>query len=147
MKKLLIGIAGLIAVIILAVIILVFSGVRVWNKLNRNFQMVEGAKSHYSAALNTCTEKIKGVWEIANQYMNHESETFNAVTEARSGYETASEAYSKAASENKGTEELTKAGAEVVKAAMAFRIQVEAYPNSRRRNIAGEHAQHGSRRQ
>jgi len=120
-------------VIILVVIVLSFvmSSVGVWNKLNREYQAVEGGKSHYSAALNTCTEKIKGVWEIANQYMKHESETFIAVTQARSGYDTAKEAFEKAAAEGKGTEELTKAGTEVVKAAMAFRIQVEAYPQLR----------------
>ena len=119
--------------IILVVIVLSFamSAVGVWNKLNREYQAVEGGKSHYSAALNTCTEKIKGVWEIANQYMKHESETFIAVTQARSGYDTAKEAFEKAAAEGKGTEELTKAGTEVVKAAMAFRIQVEAYPQLR----------------
>lgn len=131
MTKASIGIA--IAVIILVVIVLSFamSAVGVWNKLNREYQAVEGGKSQYSAALNTCTEKIKGVWEIANQYMKHESETFIAVTQARSGYDTAKDAFEKAASEGKDTEELTKAGSEVVKAAMAFRIQVEAYPQLR----------------
>jgi hypothetical protein len=72
-------VVALIAVAVLS------STVGVWNKLNRNYQMVEGGKSHYSAALNTCTEKIKGVWEIANQYMEHESATFIAVAQARSG--------------------------------------------------------------
>jgi LemA protein len=131
MTKTSIGIA--IAVIILVVIVLSFamSAVGVWNKLNREYQAVEGGKSQYSVALNTCTEKIKGVWEIANQYMKHESETFIAVTQARSGYDTAKDAFEKAAAEGKGTEELTKAGSEVVKAAMAFRIQVEAYPQLR----------------
>ncbi|HEY5133961.1 MAG TPA: LemA family protein [Candidatus Krumholzibacteriaceae bacterium] len=131
MTKASIGIA--IVAIILVVIVLSFamSAVGVWNKLNREYQAVEGGKSHYSAALNTCTEKIKGVWEIANQYMKHESETFIAVTQARSGYDTAKDAFETAAAEGKGTEELTKAGTEVVKAAMAFRIQVEAYPQLR----------------
>jgi hypothetical protein len=127
------SIAIAIVVILLVIVALSFvsSAVGVWNKLNKNYQTVEGAKSRYSAALNTCTEKIKGVWEIANQYMKHESETFIAVAQARSGYETAREAFEKAAAEGKDTEELTKAGTEVVKAAMAFRIQVEAYPQLR----------------
>jgi len=131
MTKASIGIA--IVVIILVVIALSFamSAVGVWNKLNREYQAVEGGKSQYSAALNICTEKIKGVWEIANQYMKHESETFIAVTQARSGYDTAREAFEKAAAEGKDTEALTQAGSEVVKAAMAFRIQVEAYPQLR----------------
>jgi LemA protein len=119
--------------IIVVILVLAFTSttVGVWNKLNKNYQAVQGAQSHYSAALNTCTEKIKGVWEIANQYMKHESETFQAVTEARSGYDAAKDAYEKAAAGGGGTEELTKAGAEAVRAAMAFRIQVEAYPQLR----------------
>jgi LemA protein len=126
-----IGTAAVIIVIVLIALVAVSSGVGVWNKLNQNYQAVEGSKSQYSAALNTCTEKIKGVWEITNQYMDHESETFRAVAQARSGYDVARDAFEKAAAEGKGTEELTKAGTEVVSAAMAFRIQVEAYPQLR----------------
>jgi hypothetical protein len=125
-------VVALIAVAVLS------STVGVWNKLNRNYQMVEGGKSHYSAALNTCTEKIKGVWEIANQYMEHESATFIAVAQARSGYDEARDAFEKAATEGKSTEELTRAGTDVVRAAMAFRIQVEAYPQLRAAETAQE---------
>lgn len=121
----------IVIVVAIVAIALVSSVVGVWNTLNARYQGVEGAKSHYSAALNTCTEKIKGVWEIANQYMAHESETFRAVTEARSGYEAARDAFETAAAEGKGTGDLTKAGTDVVRAAMAFRIQVEAYPQLR----------------
>jgi hypothetical protein len=131
MKQSSAGVFVLVIVLVIVAIALVSSVVGVWNKLNRSYQGVEGAKSHYSAALNTCTEKIKGVWEIANQYMEHESKTFKAVTEARSGYEAAREAFETAAAEGKGTEDLTKAGTDVVRAAMAFRIQVEAYPQLR----------------
>lgn len=138
MTKKSIGIAMVVIVIVLIAISFLSSAVGVWNKLNRNYQMVEGGKSHYSAALNTCTEKIKGVWEIANQYMKHESETFIAVAQARSGYDAARDAFEKAATEGKDTEELTKAGTEVVKAAMAFRIQVEAYPELRAAETAQE---------
>ena len=131
MSKGVIGILAVFGIIAVAVVILIFSGIGVWNNLNRNFQTVGGAQSHYSAALNICTEKIKGVWDIANQYMAHESETFKAVAEARSGYTAAAEAFSKATSEGKGAEELTKTGSDAVRAALAFRIQVEAYPQLR----------------
>lgn len=131
MTKASIGCMVLVVIIALVAIGFLSSGVGVWNTLNKEYQGVEGAKSQYSAALNTCTEKIKGVWEITNQYMKHESETFIAVAQARSGYEAAREAFEKAAAEGKGTEELTKAGTDVVNAAMAFRIQVEAYPELR----------------
>jgi hypothetical protein len=138
MTKKSISIAVVLIVMAILAISIVSSGVGVWNKLNRNYQAVEGGKSHYSAALNTCTEKIKGVWEIANQYMKHESETFIAVAQARSGYDTAREAFEKAAAEGKDTGALTQAGTEVVKAAMAFRIQVEAYPELRAVETAQE---------
>ena len=128
MTKASIGIAAVIIVIVLIALGFASSMVGVWNRLNRDYQAVEGGRSQYSAALNTCTEKIKGVWEITNQYMEHESETFMAVARARSGYEAARDTFEKAAVEGKDTEELTKAGTEVVSAAMAFRIQVEAYP-------------------
>lgn len=138
MTKKSISVAVVLIVIAILAISVVSSVVGVWNKLNRSYQAVEGGKSHYSAALNTCTEKIKGVWEIANQYMKHESETFIAVAQARSGYDTAREAFEKAAAEGKDTEELTQAGTEVVKAAMAFRIQIEAYPQLRAVETAQE---------
>jgi LemA protein len=138
MTKKSIGVVVVLIVIVILAISIVSSVVGVWNKLNRDYQAVEGGKSHYSAALNTCTEKIKGVWEIANQYMKHESETFIAVAQARSGYDTAREAFEKAAAEGKDTEALTQAGTEVVKAAMAFRIQVEAYPELRAAETAQE---------
>ncbi len=138
MTKKSISVAVVLIVIVILAISVVSSFVGVWNKLNRDYQAVEGGKSHYSAALNTCTEKIKGVWEIANQYMKHESETFIAVAQARSGYDTAREAFEKAAAEGRDTEALTQAGTEVVKAAMAFRIQVEAYPELRAVETAQE---------
>ncbi len=131
MTKASVGIAVLVIAILLIGMGVLSSIVGVWNNLNREFQTVEGAKSQYSAALNTCTEKIKGVWEITNQYMKHESETFIAVAQARSGYEAARDAFEKAAAEGKGTNELTKTGTDVVNAAMAFRIQIEAYPELR----------------
>jgi len=116
-----------IVVLIVGAFIVIGSLIGVFNTLNRNYQNVGGAKSQYSAALNVCSEKIKGVWEITNQYMNHESQTFKAVAEARSGYAAAAEAYKTAV--NSGNEkELTQAGAGVVQAALAFRIQIEAYP-------------------
>jgi len=105
--------------------------VSVWNTLNANYQAVNGARSKYSAALSTCTEKIKGVWAITNQYMDHESKTFKAVAEARSGYDAATRAFEQALKQGKGTKELTQAGTGVVQAALAFRIQIEAYPQLR----------------
>jgi LemA protein len=131
MKKVGIG-CGVILVILLIVAISLFSTYRgTWDTLNQKYQAVQGGKSHYSAALNTTTQKIQGVWEIANQYMKHESQTFQNVARARSGFDTATKAFEDALNNEKGSETLTRAGADVVNAAMAFRIQIEAYPQLR----------------
>ncbi len=131
MKKFLIIAAVLVVVFLAVALILGSSIVSVWNTLNQNHQAVKGGESHYSAALATCTEKIKGVWEISNQYLEHESETFKAVAAARSGYQAAADEFESAVSEGKDTKELTRAGTQAVQAAMAFRIQIEAYPQLR----------------
>lgn len=132
MFKVFVYIVIAVALLVMIVGIIALSSVPgVWNKFNTNLQTADAGKSLYSAALNTCTEKIKGVWASANQYMDHESNTFKGVAEARSGYEAAADAFKKAAEEGKGTKELTQAGAGVVQAALAFRIQIEAYPNLR----------------
>lgn len=119
-----------ILVIVFFILITFFSVIGVWNNLNTKLQTVKGAESGYSSALNVCSEKIKGVWEIANQYMDHESKTFTEVAKARSGYQAAVDAFEKA-SKNKDIKALTQSGQEVVQAAMAFRIQIEAYPQLR----------------
>jgi len=130
--------AGIILAIIV-VIVLIFGGsiVGVWNNLNRNYQEVGGGESHYSAALNTCTQKVEGVWTIANQYMKHESETFKGVAQARSGYQAAADAFEAAAKQG-DTEKMTEAGKGVVQAALAFRVQIEAYPQLRAVETAQE---------
>ncbi len=113
-----------IAVILLAIILIV---VGTYNSLNSKYQAVNSAKSKYSSAINVCSEKIKGVWQMADQYMKHEAATFKAVTEARSGWDKSLEKYKKSL-QGSDSKELTKAGAGVVQAALAFRIQIEAYP-------------------
>jgi hypothetical protein len=131
MRGLQIG-CGIIAVVLVLLVIIAFgSYVSVYNGLNAKYQAVNGARSHYSSALNVCSEKIQGVWEIANQYMKHESATFTRVAEARSGYQAAVKSYEAALQSGKGTRALTEAGTGAVQAALAFRIQVEAYPQLR----------------
>jgi len=120
-----------VGVILIIVLIFAVSYGGTWNTLNAKYQEVNGGKSKYSAALNTCTQKIQGVWEIANQYMAHESKTFENVAKARSGYETATKAFEAALQGGAGEKALTQAGSDVVNAALAFRIQIEAYPQLR----------------
>jgi len=115
-------------VIVLVIVGSIYTGT--WNQLNGKYQAVSGAKSRYSAALTTCTQKIKGVWAIADQYLSHESATFENVAKARSGYDAATKAFEAALKEG-DTKVLTQAGTDVVNAALAFRIQIEAYPQLR----------------
>lgn len=131
MKIWLIGCGVIAGILILLLIIGLSSYVSVYNNLNSKFQTVNGAKSHYSSALNICSQKIEGVWEIANQYMKHESATFTQVAEARSGYQAAAKSYEDAVSSGKDSKTLTETGAGAVQAALAFRIQIEAYPQLR----------------
>lgn len=121
---------GTIVWIIIGVIVffLVVSLISTYNSLNRKFQNVGSAKSQYSSALNNCTEKIRGVWEITNQYLAHEAKTLEEVIRARNNYAMAAEAY-EAAQKKGDTKAMTEAGAGVIKSALAFQVQIEAYPN------------------
>ena len=124
-------------VVLLIILVLLFFGFLgifgaykgVWNRLNIMNQKVEGGKSAYSASLNVCTQKIKGVWTIANQYIKHESKTFENVAKARAGYFQATEQF-EALAKNPNTpiKELTTVGAKTIQSALAFQVQIEAYP-------------------
>jgi len=131
MRKVLIGCGVLVAVFLILLIIVWPNYVGVYNTLNTKYQSVNGAKSAYSASLNTVTQKIKGVWAIADQYLSHESKTFEAVARARSGFDDAAKAFDQADKGGQGTADLTRKGTEVVNAALAFRVQIEAYPQLR----------------
>ena len=84
MSKLGIGLCVVLAVLIILGVGGCGMVVGVWNTLNQNYQGVQGAKSHYSAALNTVPQKIEGVWTISQQYMDHESKTFKDYAAMRS---------------------------------------------------------------
>jgi hypothetical protein len=131
MRKVAIGCAALLVVFLIVLAIVWGNYVTVYNTLNTKYQAVNGAKSQYSAALNTVTQKIQGVWEIANQYLAHESKTFENVARARSGFDTAAKDFKSADQSGASSKELTRAGTEVVNSALAFRVQIEAYPQLR----------------
>lgn len=79
--------------IFFAVIILVLGIIGVHNAHNQLYQGVKAGKSHYSAALNVVPEKIKGVWTMSQQYMDHESKVFREYAEARNGALSAIESF------------------------------------------------------
>lgn len=128
----LIVLASLVVLVLIAAFSIFGAYKGVWNQLNILNQRVEGGKSTYSAALNVCTEKIKGVWTIANQYMKHESKTFENVAKARAGYFQAAEQFAALAKNpNTPIKQLTTAGAKTIQSALAFQVQIEAYPQLR----------------
>lgn len=104
MNKLGIG----LLVVLVAVVVLFVGGcnavVGVWNTLNKNYQSVQGAKSLYSAALNTVPQKIEGVWIISQQYMDHESKTFREYAAMRSAIVPAIQEFQKAVGSGKLSE-------------------------------------------
>ncbi len=110
------------------IIICIMGYAGVQTNLNNRLQEVQGGKSKYSAALEVCTQKIKGVWAIADQTMNKESEVYKEVAKARGGYMAGQDAWA-AAEQDDDMEAMTQAAGTMVQAAMAFRIQVEAYPD------------------
>lgn len=131
-----------IALVIIVVVIVALLGslTGVWNTLNAKYQAVNEASSHYSAALNTSTEKIKGVWAMSQQYLDHESSTFKGVAEARSGFLAAKEAYQQAQAGGKTSQDdLTKLAMLAQqkflnlqsRAGLAINVQIEAYPQLR----------------
>jgi LemA protein len=131
---------GVLAFVVFLVI-LIGSLVSVYNTLNTKYQDAMGGKSLYSSSLNNCTQKIEGVWTIYSQYLDHESQTFQKVAEARSGYKKAFEAFTTAKAAGKSTQELTKLGTQAVNAALAFNVQIEAYPNLKAAEIAQSNIQ------
>jgi LemA protein len=121
---------GVVAAVVVIFVLYVFATYKTtWDNLNKLYQETEGGKSAYASALDNCSQKIEGVWTIADQYMKHESETFKAVAEARSGYRAALDSFNKAKASGQGTQELTKFGTQAVNSALAFNVQIEAYPN------------------
>jgi hypothetical protein len=135
MKRGLIGCLAA-AVVLIFVFALIASAMGVWNGLNAKYQAVAGAKSHYSAALNTCPQKIKGVWTLNSQYLDHESKTFKGVAEARNTLLAAIKGYQDMEKSGGNPRGLTKAGRVVEgaldrfqsQAMLAVNVQIEAYP-------------------
>jgi len=139
MRKLGIGCLVVVGLVIIVLLVAGSSIMGVWNSLNARYQAVAGARSHYSAALNTCPQKIKGVWTMNNQYLDHESKTFKSVAEARNTLLAAVKAYQDLEKSGGSPAQLTKTGRMVEaaldrfqsQAALALNVQIEAYPQLR----------------
>jgi hypothetical protein len=136
MNKTLVGCLVVALVVVVIALAVVGSAASVWNSLNARYQAVGGAKSHYSAALNTCPQTIKGVWTLNSQYLDHESKTFKSVAEARNTLLGALKAYQDLEKSGGSPRDLTKSGRMVEaaldrfqsQATLALNVQIEAYP-------------------
>jgi hypothetical protein len=139
MKKLLIGFGVTFLVIVFILFLVIVIAMAVWNNLNAKEQAVKGGQSGYSAALEVCTQKIKGVWELSSQYLDHESGTFRAVAEARSGFLAAKETFDMLRGDPNSTQfDMTRAAAfaqqmfrNLQNAGLSVNVQLEKYPDLR----------------
>ena len=114
------------------------SVVGVHNTLNQEYQGVRGGRSHYGAALDLVPEKIKGVWDLSEQYLDHESDTFKMVSAARSGLLKSVDDFKSAEAGGASDTDMIKKGQGVrdmfnkfKEASLAVNVQIEAYPQLR----------------
>ena len=140
MKGFFIGIGAVLVTVILIFGIFLLSAMSVWNDLNAKEQAVKGGQSGYSAALEICTQKIRGVWGLSNKYLDHESETFRSVAEARSGFLAAKEAFENARKDPGSSQfDMTRAAALTREmfanlqraGGLSVNVQLERYPELR----------------
>ena len=114
-------------IILAIVLILGIAYVSTYNQLNTGNQAVQAQKSLYSSALNNCSQQIEAVWTAANQYLAHESQTFQNVAMARSGFLAAVDSF-QAADRTKQID-VVKRGQQATAAALNVNVQIEAYPD------------------
>ncbi|NPV80571.1 MAG: hypothetical protein HPY52_09910 [Firmicutes bacterium] len=113
----LIGIAGLIVVVL--IVLMGFSWVMgIQRNMVRLQQGVLAQEGRYGAALETLSEKIKGIWSIEKDFLEHEKDTLTGVIRER------------AAALNRAGEEFAAATAEgdpqkTIQAATRFREAAE----------------------
>jgi len=99
--------------------------------VNRHEDANEG-RSKFAAAINTCSQKMKSVWTLADQEGLLEQETYIGVAQARTAYESARQAFEAAdADKSTSTLDLTKLGAQFGRSLVNVRVAFEAYPQLR----------------
>jgi hypothetical protein len=125
------GAAGGQAIAIAVALLFGATFVYTWNTLNSNYQGVKASRSHYGGALDLIPEKIKGVWEMCNQYLDHESGTYKAIAEARNGIVRGVDNFHKLPQSGSDSDAV-KGGQDVYEAVRGFRtlaMTLENYPN------------------
>lgn len=91
---------SIVLFILLALVVVVFYGVSIYNKLVRLRTMVQEAWSGINVQLKKRHDLIPNLVETVKGYATHERETFDSVTRARAGAMQANDLKSQEAAEN-----------------------------------------------
>ena len=122
----------LIIIIVVGAGVFFLTYVSKYNNLVNLQERTNEGKSKFAAAINTCSQKMKSVWALADQEGILEKETYIEVARARAAYDTAEKEYEKARDEKSSSiMDLTKLGADFGKSLINVRVAFEAYPQLR----------------
>ena len=87
---------ALLAIIIIVIVLgAVFAATYIgkYNGLVTRQENTNEGRSKFAAAINTCSQKMKSVWTLADQEGILEKETYVGVAQARTAYEGARQAF------------------------------------------------------
>ncbi len=128
---LLLLVLGAIGIVLVAGILLA-AGVNRYNALVSLHEKANEGRSHFAAAINTASEKMKAVWALASQEGILEKETYVGVAKARSAYAEAQQTCEAAAKDpSTSVLDLMTRGAALGQALVNVRVAFEAYPQLR----------------
>ncbi|OPZ97048.1 MAG: LemA family protein [Planctomycetes bacterium ADurb.Bin412] len=126
---------AILVIVVILVIMAVGFGIGYTTKYNHLVGLQEKTnegRSRFAAAVNTCSQKMKSVWAMADQEGILEKETYTGVAKARSAYDESEKAFQQAKEEKSASVmDLTKLGAGFGQALVNVRIAFEAYPQLR----------------
>lgn len=124
--------AGVALLVVVLVLIVVAVGISKYNALVTLNERANEGKSRVAAAVNTCSEKMKSVWTLADQEGILEKETYLGVAKARTGFDDARQKYDAAAKDPAASIlDLTSRAASFGQALVNVRVAFEAYPQLR----------------
>lgn len=125
----------LLIVIVIVIVVGAIFGIAYISKYNGLVGRHEGAnegRAKFAAAVNTCSQKMKSVWTLADQEGILEQETYIGVAEARSAYQNARKAFETGEQDTStSTRDLTKLGTDFGRSLVNVRVAFEAYPQLR----------------
>jgi LemA protein len=113
--------------VVLNIIVLIF-GIGIYNKLVKLQNRYENAFAQIDVQLKRRHDLIPNLIETAKGYMDHEKETFQAVTEARNQAVQAEQKAAESPSDPQAMQQLSQAESMLSEALGQFRVTVEDYP-------------------